>query len=460
MIKRLISIVIAMMLVPLSLFPVYAAGIVESDVSLGYSESPSLSVGRSVADEVVFVSDVGGPMVFAVEQPQNYWVYLFMGNSDVGYQRSVASDGTVDIPSGWTNITGISITPKTSTSYPPGNTTIVMDFDSNIAGLRNKNAEVRVRTPTTYYSEYVPLEGNIGGYRLRRSIVASGSWELHDIAFWGISPAAGPHATLKINRLDMGGLVSEEAGLLGGISQGIENLYNAITQQDYNFSSMLQALISINGDMNENSAYLMNKLTNMQTEVAAGFVMLGTGLQAVMSTITTAGMSVEVAILGQTSSLQGAINAQRDAIVARLTAFSSEMQGYITVLGDRLEGFFSDDSLDDLSDDANSGISYQEGQEKAFFDDAMVYYDTVDPSELHISAQFINAMSYVNSVFMNVFNQLGDYRLLVLLPMTLGIMKVIFGRSSEVINMNNRYVRSERRYAARMEKMRSMERQR
>ena len=392
------SILLIILIVPLSLIPAQAA--TPTDV-----QTFGMSTFSSPNNDFMFIgeSSGGGIQTFAVS-PNSNWTYrLLDASNQVLLSGDLPSDGIIVLPPTATNVRFVLLYPKSSTSYGAGDFTFSIDFTSN--GIPVSHSGVYAYVNSAYQFVSGRISNHMGGYRVGTQISSSANWTFNYFLI-GVNPSAGAQQRIQINKIDMGVAISEETGLLGGINQGIQNLYAAITGQSSSFSNMTNILDRIYSRQQDVSIYITTGLNN----ILEGILALGTGIQVVYTSIQNMQSALQSAIASQTAALQGAIDSQTEAlqgsisdqtisINARLSLLSLEIQQYLTALGDRIEAIFNSDEYNEhaekLKDDMDSLNDFTDQAKK----DAEAYEQTAQAALSDVQQIIINVQPVFNSTF-------------------------------------------------------------
>lgn len=89
-----------------------------------------------------------------------------------------------------------------------------------------------------------------------------------------------------------------------------------------------------------------------------------------------------------------------------------------------------DSALDGFTDDAKDQINDWDSIESEFGDDATEGFNGLDLDNFTYPSDFLAAFSLVSGIFTDLWNCMGDFQIIYLLPLTLGICLLLVGRVS------------------------------
>lgn len=216
---------------------------------------------------------------------------------------------------------------------------------------------------------------------------------------------------------------------------------NQIAQAMY--GDIMSALNSIKGDTSQMAAYIeeaLAALLQVQTNTSNIYSLCSTYLRY-LADIASSSASIDVELKAYHADFMQMMDMLNSTIVdesGNIQAKMEEIYGLlIAYLDSQYAGAISP-GLEQATGDAQLDVDRQEALEQGFQSNLTESWVDLKLESFSLGGGYTSAMAWVSSWFTNFYNAMGDYGMIVLLPLFLGIVTMVTGLRRQAIQRGPR----------------------
>lgn len=232
------------------------------------------------------------------------------------------------------------------------------------------------------------------------------------------------------------GDLSKLEDIADGIAEG-----NDIAQAMY--GDIMSALNSIKGDTSAMAAYIeeaLTSLTQIQVNTSNIYSLCSTYLRY-LSDIASSSASIDVELKAYHQDFMDMMETLNSTVVDESENIQAKMEEIYNLLIAYLDSQYAgaiNPDLEQSTGDAQTDIDIQHGLEQGFQSNLTESWVDLKLQSFSLGGGYTSAMAWVSSWFTNFYNAMGDYGMIVLLPLFLGIVTMVTGLRRQAFSRGSR----------------------
>lgn len=215
---------------------------------------------------------------------------------------------------------------------------------------------------------------------------------------------------------------------------------NALAEAMY--GDIMAALNAIKGDTSDIAAYISEALTALNSikTSTSGIYSLCSSYLHYLAQIASTSDSIDAELKAYHQDFMEMMETLNGTIIDESGNIQDKMEEIYNLLIAYLDTQFSSAINPDLQEstgNAQLDIEIQEGLEQGFQSDLTSSWTDLKLETFALGGGYTSAIAWVSSWFSNFYNALGDYGMIVMLPLYIGIVTLIAGLARQAIRRSN-----------------------